>query len=234
MKNFVLLVLGMCLTGGAILAQGVIDPRRMIIVQGEAQTYAAPDRASIVIGVETEGADVTIIKADNDKRVKALYSSMKGLGIAEKDIQTSDLQIRPQYDYSMGKRTLTKYVMHNVVYVTVRDLSKVDKIINAAVAGGANVLNSVDFSISTAKFLRDSLRIEAVKDAMVKANALASAAGSQMGHVLSIEEETGNAQPIPMFRANAMMAESKEEPGTEVSAGQLMIKVSVTVKVGLE
>jgi uncharacterized protein YggE len=234
MKTVILITFSFVLSAMIVMAQGLPDMRRSIVVDGEAEAIVVPDRASVMIGVETEGPDVLTIKRENDKRVKMLYSALKELGIPEKDVQTSDLQIHPQYDFSMGKRTLQKYTMRNVVYVTVRDLSKIDKVINTAVSGGINILDNVTFSLSTAKQIRDSLRIEAVKDAMVKASALASAAGAKAGHVMSIEEETNSPAPYPMYRSNATVQESKDASGTDISAGHLTIQVKVNVRVGIE
>ncbi|MBI2794317.1 MAG: SIMPL domain-containing protein [Ignavibacteria bacterium] len=234
MKTVILIIFSIVVSAMIVMAQGPPDLRRAIVIEGEAEAIVIPDRASVMIGVETEGSDVLTIKRDNDKRVKTLYSALKELGIPERDIQTSDLQIHPQYDFSMGKRTLLKYMMRNVVYVTVRDLSKIDKVINTAVSGGVNILDNVSFSLSTAKQIRDSLRIEAVKDAMVKASALASAAGAKAGRVMSIEEEDSNPAPYPMNRSNATVQESGSASGTDVSAGHLTIQVKVNVRVGIE
>lgn len=234
MKSVILIIFSLISSAAIMMAQGPVDMRRSIVVEGEAEANVTPDRASVMIGVETEGPDVMAIKTENDKRVKALYGALKGLGISEKDVQTSDLQIHPQYDYSDGKRKLLKYMMRNVVYVTVRDLSKVDKVINAAVSGGVNILDNVRFSLSNAKQIRDSLRIEAVKDAMVKASALASAAGAKAGRVMSIEEQDGNPGPFQMYRARSIVRESNEAAGTEISAGHLTIQVVVSLRVGIE
>lgn len=234
MKNVLLIIFSFITSAAMLMAQGPADLRRSIVVEGEAEANVTPDRASVIIGVETEGPDVMAMKTENDKRVKALYGALKELGIPEKDVQTSDLQIHPQYDYNMGKRKLLKYMMRNVVYVTVRDLSKVDKVIDAAVSGGVNILDNVRFSLSNAKQIRDSLRIEAVKDAMSKASALASAAGAKAGRVMSIEEQGGGAAPIQMYRSNALVRESNDAAGTPISAGQLTIQVLITLRVGIE
>lgn len=212
---------------------GMSDPRRNISVEGEAEALVTPDRASLVIGVETEGMDVMTIKTENDKRVKAMFAALKSVGIADADMQTSDLQIQPQYDWKDGKRQFVKFVMRNAVHVTVRDLSKVEKAINASVSGGVNILEQVNFSSSTAKQTRDSLRIEAAKDGRNKAEALLAAVGAKLGKVSTIEEHAGDGSPVPMYKANMRMA-ATEDSGTSVAAGQLMIRVTLTMKFMIE
>ncbi|MBK9184575.1 MAG: SIMPL domain-containing protein [Ignavibacteria bacterium] len=72
-----------------------VDTRRTVSVEGEAEIFLTPDRATVSIGVETEGKDVVTIKKDNDRRVRAIFDAIKKIGIDQRDIMTSDLQIHP-------------------------------------------------------------------------------------------------------------------------------------------
>lgn len=211
-----------------------VDLRRMVSVEGEAEAFISPDRASVTIGVETEGMDVKKIKAENDKRVRSLFASLKTLGIEAKDVQTSNLQIEPVYNYrNDGKRELVKYVMRNIVHVIVRDLSKVEGVIDAGVDGGVNVLNGVEFEASNTKSVRDSLRVAAAKDAHRKATELAGAVGAKVGKPLNISE-SGGYTPQPLYRAKAMLMAAEADMGTPVAAGQMVVKVSVSAVFELE
>lgn len=211
-----------------------VDQRRTVSVEGEAEAFIAPDRASVNIGVETEGMDVKKIKAENDKRVRSLFTALKTLGIEAKDVQTSNLQIEPVYNYrNDGKRELVKYVMRNTVHVIVRDLAKVEGVIDAGVDGGVNILNNVEFETSNAKAVRDSLRIAAAKDAQRKASDLAAAVGAKVGKPLNISE-SGGYTPQPVYRAKAMMMAADAEMGTPVAAGQMVVRVTVSAVFELE
>lgn len=233
MNRIAMFTIVVALMVSPIMAQQA-DLRRMVSVEGEAEAFIVPDRASVTIGVETEGSDVKKIKAENDKRVRALFTALKALGIDEKDVQTSNLQIEPVYNYRPdSKRELVKYVMRNVVHVTVRDLEKVEGVVDAGVDGGVNVLNSVEFETSKSKSIRDSLRIAAAKDAQRKAGDLATAVGAKVGKPVSISE-SGGYQPQPMYRAKAMMMAADAESGTPVSAGQMVVRVTVNAVFELE
>lgn len=232
MNRMLLGLLALALVTATSVAQ--VDTRRMITVEGEAEVYLTPDRASVTIGVETDGKDVVTIKKDNDRRVRGIFDALAKLGIDRKDIMTSDLSIQPIYNWKQdGRRELVKYQMRNVVTVTVRDLAKLEDVINAGVAEGSNVLDNVSFSVSNAKAVRDSLRTTAAKDAKAKADALAGSLGARVTKPLSISEHGGYNPPVPMYKAmRALTAEA--DGGTPVSAGQMTMRVTVNVTFEME
>ncbi len=211
-----------------------VDLRRTVSVEGEAEVFLTPDRASVSIGVETEGKDVVTIKKDNDRRVRAIFDALKKIGIDQKDIMTSDLQIQPQYNWKQdGRRELIKYQMRNVVNITVRDLAKLEDVINASVAEGSNLLDNVSFSVADSKSVRDSLRINAAKNAKAKAEALAGAVGARVSKVLTISEHGGYQPPTPMYKAMRSMT-AEADMGTPVSAGQLSMRITVNATFEIE
>ena len=231
MKSIIAVV---CFVIAATLAVAQVDTRRTVSVEGEAEVFLTPDRASVSIGVETEGKDVVTIKKDNDRRVRAIFDALKKIGIDQKDIMTSDLNIQPQYNWkSEGRRELVKYQMRNVVYITVRDLTKLEGVINASVAEGSNLLDNVSFSMADSKTVHDSLRIAAAKNAKIKDEALAGAVGARVSRVINISEQSGYQPPTPMYKAMRSMA-SEADMGTPVSAGQLSMRVTVNATFELE
>lgn len=212
------------------LAAQSYDPRRTVTVTGEAETRVVPDRASVTLGVETEGKVVADVKKENDEKVRAMLKALQGIGILEKDIQTSQLSIEPRYNYKQdGTREFLGYTMRNTVFVSIKDLSKVDAVVGTSVNLGSNVLNNIDFHFSETKRVADSLRISAAKDAKVKAEALAAAVNARVTRVISLSESGYQQPPIPMFNkaANMLMRAPMDEGGPTVSAGQLIIRSTV-------
>lgn len=211
------------------------DNRRSVSVEGEAETFLIPDRASISIGVETEGKVAAQVKKDNDAKVRAILAALKKAGIEEKDVQTSNLSLEPVYNWRPeGQREFVKYTMRNTVYVLVRDLSKLDAVVGTSVEVGSNMLNNIDFSVSNAKAVRDSLRLAAAKDARTKAEALAGAVGARVGKPISINENSNYQPPVPVYRAQGLMKMADAESGPTVSAGQVQIRVTVSATFELE
>lgn len=213
------------------------DNRRTVTVTGEAETRVVPDRASITLGVETEGKVVADIKRENDAKVRAMLKSIQAIGIQEKDIQTSQLSIEPRYNYKQdGTREFLGYVMRNTIYVWIKDLTKIDAVIGASVDQGSNVLQNIEFNFSETKRVADSLRIAAAKDAKVKAEALAGAVNARVTRVISMSESGYQQPPIPMFNKmqGNMLRASMDESGSTVSAGQLIIRSTVNAVFELE
>jgi uncharacterized protein YggE len=231
----VLAIITLDISHSAMHAQQ-IDTRRTVSVEGVAEVTMKPDRASITLGVETDGKDAGTVKRDNDKAMRAILNALTTAGIEDKDIQTSNLTLQPIYNWKPdGKREFVKYTMSNTIHVTVRDLSKLDRVLDEAVGVGGNVVNSIDFDVSNANAVRDSLRAAAASNAKTKATQMAQAVGARVGKVLTLSEEY-SAPPTPVFAKGArMMAMAMDDSSAPtVSAGQMIVRVSVTAMFELE
>ncbi len=213
-----------------------VDTRRLITVQGSAETELAPDRAVVSIGVEIDGLNIATVKKENDQRVRALIEAVKAIGIPAKDIQTSRLSIQPVYNYNSGRQELVTYRMRNVVTISVKDLSKVENVVNAGLAGGSNLLDGLQFASSRTDVVRDSLRIEATKDAKQRAANMAAAAGASLGKVVSISEigSRSGYDFAEYARAPGGLMKSADDAGTPVSSGELTIRVLVNTVFEME
>lgn len=204
------------------------DQRRTITVTGEAQMSVQPDKAEIRIGVVTEGMDITKIKAENDRRVRAIFEALERIGIAKKDIATTNLQISPVYEYTSGRRNLVKYQMQNAVTITLSKLDNVETVVNEAVASGGNTLDQLTFLRSNSEQLRDSLRIEAARNARTRADALAGALGAKVLRPISILSGGQTYGSNFIVRGSRSMAADAME-STPVSGGTLDLSASVNV-----
>ena len=114
---------------------------------------------------------------------------MKAQGIEEKDIVTDWYVIEPIYD-DYGSLYIKGYRINNIVAITLRDISKVNQVIIAALNAGANQVVNVEFYLSDLRKYRDQARELAMIAAQEKAQDLASAAGAETGCVMNINENT--------------------------------------------
>lgn len=201
----------------------------MITVTGEGMIQAAPDMATVNLGVTTEGDTAKAALDANSAALAAVLDRMKAGGIAAKDIQTSGLSINPRYDYNRtsasGQNLITGYIATNGVTVQVLKLADLGAVLDAAVTDGANTLNGVSFGLIDPQPQTDAARKAAVVDAQRKARLYAEAAGVKLGRVLSISEQGGYSPPAPMV-AGARMDKAMAVP---VEAGQLGVGASVTI-----
>jgi len=199
------------------------DRLRTITVTGRAEAQAVPDIATMSIGVDTEAKTPGEALADNAKRMTAVMDRLKGAGIADRDLRTRQLDIRPIFANRQQPRKTVGYRASNEVTVTIRDIERTGTILDETVADGANSINGPTFSIADPEPLLIAAREAAVKDAIVKAERYAAAADVELGEVISIDEKQGGAAVPRHMRAQAV-AET-----TPIAAGETTISAGVTM-----
>lgn len=204
---------------------------RTIRVTGEGKSSAAPDMATIHTGVVTQAPSAAEALAANNERMRALFDKLKELGIAEKDTQTSNLNVQPVYSQSQDPKhretpRIVAYQVSNQVRVKVRKLDGLGQALDELVTSGSNQLNGISFELADPSEALDKARTEAVKDAKKRAELYAQAAGVRVGEIQEISEPQA-APPRPLFmgRAAAMEAAS----AVPVATGELDFHAQVNI-----
>lgn len=205
---------------------------RTIHVTGSGSVTGEPDIATLNIGVSVEKETVAEAREEAASAMTALIESLKANDIAEKDINTENFSIYPQYDYTEGGRVLRGYRVNNTVRAKVRELDTLSDVIDdAAEAGRDNiVVNSIQFMIEdTTEFQKQARRL-AVKDAEAKAQTLADTSGVTLGKPVTITENTYfESPPIPFPVAEAALADDSARTSTPIAPGELTVTVNITV-----
>ena len=201
-----------------------------VTVTGNGIAYGTPDVATAQIGVQIRDSDPAKAVGDSTDKMNAIMAALKELGIEEKDIQTTNFSIYAQQDYDpetgKPKDTFT-YVADNTLTVTIRDLSKVGKVLGEVVKAGANNIYGVTFSVDDPAKLEAEARDKAMADAKVRAEQLAKAAGVTLDVPMSITEYIpGPIYPYVVAREAAVGMGGGEVP---VSSGQIQISLQVSV-----
>ncbi len=209
---FSALALLAALTGPALAA----DPHT-IAMTGHGEVRAAPDMAQVTIGVTASATTAAQAVAANSARMKTVFAALAKLGVPERNIQTANFFVSPQYTNGDNNtpRRLTGYQVNNDVTVRVEDVGKLGSALDALVAAGANQINGISFSIQNDGPLLEKARAQAVADARARAETYAKAAGVSLGPILSISEGGGESPPRPMYRMSAMAAETRIAPGEQ-------------------
>ncbi|WP_417621349.1 SIMPL domain-containing protein [Parasphingorhabdus sp.] len=192
------------------------------------QVDSAPDTATFSTGVESKAKTATQALRDNSVQARKVIDRLKSLGIAEKDIQTTGINLRADYDYDQESREnrFVGYVVSNQVSATVRDISKLGQILDAIVSSGATNLNGPSFSISDDSKLKEVARERALASAKARAMSYARSEGYTGVRVLSISEGMSHQSDAPMMRMNSF-AESAGSP--PVAPGQVGTVVSLSL-----
>ena len=211
------------------------DPKRQMTVTAEGVVNATPDMARVQIGVQTAGPSAQIALGENSKRMDAVFSFLKEQGIEERDMQTTQFSIHPQWkrikaSSSNQTPSIEGYIVSNSINLRLRDLEKLGVILDKVTQDGANNLGSVQFDVSNRAELMDQARVNAVKAARARAELLSSAAGGKLGDILLISESGGFA-PQPRFaRAEADVALAS----VPIAEGELSIRAMISLTYELE
>ena len=203
-------------------------PRPTLSVDGQGTGTAAPDMATVTIGVTTQGKDAAKAQNDNAWVSNQIQAAVRGLGIEEKDIQTRNYSFYPNYSTEKDHRNeVTGYTVNNSVIVVVRDIKLTGKVIDAALNNGANEINSLDFSASDTKAVRKVALLNAVQDARDKADIIAKGLGKRIVGIQSVSESTGYIE-TRRFGGNMLMAAAKDA-ATPIAPGSLSLTANVHV-----
>ena len=197
-----------------------------IVTTGTGEARMAPDRATIFVGIQTRATTAAAAGADNAKRQRAILDTLKALGLASEQLSTINYNVSPEMQYSPNGQTpprVTGYIVTNTVRAEVRRLDDVGRLIDAALAKGANEISSLQFYSTKADSVRRSALALAVVSARADAEALARAAGGTLGSLLELSASDSPSQPGP----RPMMARVADAKQTPIEAGEQTFTASV-------
>ena len=193
------------------------------------EVRAAPDMATITLGVMTEGKTAAEAMAANAQRMSAVVASLRKAGIAEKDIQTSNLNLNPQYRYAQNEApVLIGYQASNQVSVRVLDLKKLGAAVDATVDAGANQVHGISFGLLDPTGAENAAREAAVKALAAKADLYARATGHRISRLVSLSEGGGYVAPPPMPMLEMAAARGMAKDSTPVQGGELAVRIDIS------
>lgn len=188
----------------------------------------APDMATISFGVQTEAPTAAAAMRDNAERMTQVMQALRRAGVAERDIQTSGLNLQAQYDYQENQPPkLRGYQATNRVSVRINDLTKVGSTADAVVAAGVNQIDGISFGLKDPSAVENQARELAVRALQAKAQLYARALGVQLGGVRSLSEGGGYTPPPSPPMPVAMFARAQMADSTPVSAGEMSVRIDV-------
>ena len=213
-----------CSVGAA--AQPESKDARVIRVAGNATATAEPDRAQVDLGVLTQAQTAKEAAGENAKRLEAVLDAVRQALGAKADLKTISYSVNPIYGEARPNRgpTVTGYSVDNVVRVTTGELAQVGKILDSAMAAGANDVRGLSFSLKDEQPVRAQALREAVSRARAEAEVIAASLGVKLGRVRAVEA----AGEPPIVRP-MMMGAAMARAATPVEPGTLEVHASVTV-----
>ena len=194
-----------------------------------------PDLAIISAGVVTKSTTATGAIADNATRMERVRAALKRAGIADKDIQTSSINLNPDYRYENNQPpVLTGYQASNNVSVKFRDIRSSGKILDALVAEGANQINGPSLTIDKPESAYDEARVKAIAAGRARAELYARALGMRVLRLVSVSEGGANYPRPPMPMASDIMVTGARVAKTEIDPGSQDLEVSLVMSFDLQ
>lgn len=206
---------------------GVPGDGTLLSVSASAEASRVPDVATISAGVVTQAVDGNTAMRQNAGQMVKVLAAIKAAGIAEKDVQTSGVNLSPQYRYVENEAPrITGYQASNTVNLKVRDITTLGEVLDALAAQGSNQINGPTFEIDKPEPVYDEARLAALKKAQARADTYARALDLRVRRIVSISEGGGGLRPIPMM---AMAKSMDRAESTPVSPGESTLSVSLEV-----
>lgn len=191
---------------------------------GTATVTLSPDMTRLSVGVETHAETVQAASELNNETLNAVVEAMIAMGVAAKDISTSNYYVYTEYDYSATPARLVGYSVSNTLNVLVSNVGQIGEIIDAATAAGANQIYGVTFLSSLQDEGHDRALTLAIQEGMRKAQLMAIAAGRSLGQLVNVRENEGQSYGVTVAydRTSAVL-------GTSIMPEELEVYASVTL-----
>lgn len=222
-----------------LIASPALADAKMTL-SGTGIVRSAPDMATITTGVLTQSQTAREALDANTAAMAELIEVLRAAGLENRDIQTSDFNVNPQYVYTDRRDEhgytlppqISGYQVTNSVTITVRDLDSLGAVLDQAVTVGANTINGISFSVADPAKLYEEARRRAVADAFDKARVYAEALDVRLGSIEAISEQDHYTPPQPVMRAAVM--EFDAGSAVPVEAGELTHTITATITWSIE
>ncbi len=204
-----------------------------VSVMGDSIVQAQPDTAMLTVSVVTQARSALEAQQQNANKSDAVVRALKSAAGPGAEVKTSGYSLQPQRVYKENQPpTIVGYEARNSVTVTTSDLAKVGTVIDASAQAGANDVPGISFTLRKDRPARDQALAEATREAISKAQVIATALGGRVVRIVEVQEE-GIARPIPMFQVSGQLMKTDSAP-TPIEIGTLDITSRIQLIVEIE
>jgi uncharacterized protein len=211
----------------ASITQSIAGTRLDVSATGD--VTRVPDIAIITAGVVTRAGNARSALQQNANRMDRVIAALKRAGVEDRDIQTSNISLNPEYTYANNlPPKLNGYSASNQLTIRFRDIANSGTILDALVAEGANQINGPTLTIDKPEAALDEARARAIAIGRARADLYARSMGLRVVRAVAISESGGGYQPPPpmpvMMQARAERSDSKIDPGEQ----KLQVNLAMT------
>ena len=214
------------------VVQAVNGTRLDVSATGEVSRV--PDIAIISAGVVTRARNASSAIQDNANRMERVRAALRSAGIADRDIQTSNISLNPEYRYQENQApVLTGYTASNTVNVRFRDIRNTGRILDALVAEGANQINGPNLTIDKPEAALDEARTRAVAAGRARADLYARALGMRVVRLLSVSEPSSY-RGGPEIIVTGSRIGAAADASTKIDPGEQQLQVTLQMSFELQ
>ena len=214
------------LLGGSASA-GTVD--RFITVQAKGHVEAIPDTLQLTISVKQTGPDLAKVRPEVDALTSRVVSIALSHGVAEDDVDSSQLRVWPEYEWRKNQRYYLGDSVQRDIVLRIRDLEQYSQLVKQLTRLPLHQLHPPQLGHSKL----EQLRLQALRAALVqgqlKARTIAESIDAELGPVIYVEEHSSSS-PAPQ----RMMMESAAAGGESAfSLAKQRISAQVEIRYSL-
>lgn len=217
-------------------------PVSQLSVRGEAILNVSPDQVMVNLGVTSEESTAQAALSANNDNMQAMMSALKKLGLGKDEYKTQQFQVHPMWSQRPRNPApewnakIVGYRVTNSLQVQTQKMQLAGDIIGAAMAAGANTVNSVQFGLADPREYRAQAIKQAMENAQTDAQTLAAASGDKIKRTLSLNLDNAVATPLRMHTERMMMrgAAAMDSGAPPIEAGDVNVHASVSAVYELE
>jgi len=224
------LVVALVLSGCAAAAPA--GTPRTLSVTGTGSAFLTPDIVVVTLGVQTQGTSIGDTVATNNRTAEQIIQAVQTAGVAAADVQTTYFSVstQPKYDEFGNPTSDVTYWVDNTVTVTLRDITQLGSLLEAALASGANSVQGVTYNVDDPAAALTQARSDAMADARRQADQIAASAGLTMGEIVSVSESNPVYWPVYSGRGGG---EAPADQNVPTAPGTLEYQVQLLVSFAL-
>ncbi len=220
----------------AYAAEVETETRNTLNVTGTGEIWVEPDEAVLVLGVRAQG-DTAGAAFDAAAKKMATVNAALATSVSGERIRTSQLSLQPRYQYvENAEPRLIGYEASATLEVRVDEPTDVGKVLDNAVAAGANEVHGVAWKVEDEGAARQEALDAAVEDAHANAELVANQLGVPLGEPMRVTIRVQESLPIPYYMERGDAAMDADVASMPVRAGEQIYaaQVDVTYVIGEE
>ena len=195
-----------------------------------------PNRARISFAVESIEDEAQVAVTKNNEVSNKIITAIKEITSPETEtIKTTNFSVRPNYSKTInGTRTIRNYTAINSIVIETKDITKVAKLIDTAIANGANRTDNLSYSYEGDSSECKKLYSIILKELNEQASIIASSSSSTLDGIKHINASCSTNENVVSGRSyakNAMVDNAMAETiSTPIEAGKVKIRVYINAE----